>query len=336
MSDNVNDCKKSFYSAVGGPISKTLYSPSTLSKIYWTVSIPRLLKCSEVRYFHPKELTLYEKHHRMMAKHIQRLPETTPNASCLSSLGWQPVLTHIEKMKLLFLGRMIRRPPNCLYKRVFLFRFFLVIASNVFSCESPAAQIVDICMKYNILQNVINIVLSGNVPSKDQWGSIIKPTINRAYSERWRLDLTMYSHLSIYKQVFPTVSLCCWLQMCKIYPRMTKIFTTILRLINCNSNLAAYCGKLDKTCHMCAANVVEDLKHFIMYCPAYDELRKEMKTKIMSSISYDAQISLMDFTEDECFYLLLGMNSPIDEDDIVIIRKISALYIFKMYKSRPL
>ena len=253
------------------------------------MAIPRLIKGSEVRYFHPKEIELYEKHHRMLAKHIQRLPPNTPNATCLSTLGWQPILNHIEKMKLLFLGRILRRPAKCIYKRVFLFRFFFVIVSKIFSCESPAAQIVDICLKYDILKDVIDIILSGTIPPKDRWSRMVKHTINNVHLSNWRLDVSMYSHLRVYRKIFNRIHMCCWLSMCKLYPKMTKIFTTVLRLINGTCALAAYCGSADKKCRHCTSNQDEDLSHFILFCPLYEELREQMKENIINSVSHDTK-----------------------------------------------
>jgi hypothetical protein len=85
MCNNVSNMKKAFYSAIGCAISKSTLTPSSMSTIYWSVSISKLLYGCEIRYFPYEELELYEKQHRVMAKSILRLPINSPDGQILSA-----------------------------------------------------------------------------------------------------------------------------------------------------------------------------------------------------------------------------------------------------------
>ena len=122
---NINAMKRSLYVLIGCSLRYSSLSPQTLSKLYWSVAIPRLVSGCEVRFFSPQELTEYEKCHRSVAKNIQCLPKNCPDAFCLATMGLSSVQSYIEKLKLLFVWRILSLPPTSIYRKVFILMFLL-------------------------------------------------------------------------------------------------------------------------------------------------------------------------------------------------------------------
>ena len=91
MSDNVNAAKRSFYATLGTSIFKTSLSPKSISTVYWSVFVSKLLYACEIRHFHCEELDLYERHHRIIAKIFYIFPKTAPMhrvCQCLGGTRW--------------------------------------------------------------------------------------------------------------------------------------------------------------------------------------------------------------------------------------------------------
>ena len=101
-----------------------------------------------------------------MAKDILHLPTNSSNISCISLLGWDTIETYVDKSKLKYAWRLLNLPPDNIYRKVFIYRFFTILYRGIFYSESPVAQFINVCFKYNVLDNVIDILLSGTLPSK--------------------------------------------------------------------------------------------------------------------------------------------------------------------------
>ena len=63
-------------------------------------------------------------------------------------------------------------------------------------------------------------------------------------------------------------------------------------------------------------------------------MRNQMFIKIKDNISEDTYQTLQNVPSNIYFYILLGMQFPINFNDLYTIRKISVRSIFKMYKKR--
>ena len=130
-----------------------------------------------------------------MAKDIQLLPRNAPNPVCLATLGWLQITSLVDKMKLLFVWRLLSLNPCNIYRKVFVYRFFSVLLSSVMTNISPVAQIISVCIKYKILDHVRNSIQTGKIPSKDQWKCMVIKVISDLEFSSWRLDTKMYHHL---------------------------------------------------------------------------------------------------------------------------------------------
>ena len=80
---------------------------TVLSKLYWSVAIPRMLYGLDVQPVNETGLMELEKAYRQHCKLIQRLPQIIPNPAPLATVGWLGISGYIDIMKLCFMWRVL-------------------------------------------------------------------------------------------------------------------------------------------------------------------------------------------------------------------------------------
>ena len=94
-------------------------------------------------------------------------------------------------------------------------------------------------------------------------------------------------------------------------------------------------GNRDRTCQFCTdEGLIETPLHFIMYCKKFENLRASLYRKIKDDISADGYKIFMNLSELIQFYILLGLDFPFIDIDILNLRKNACVYIHKMYIKR--
>ena len=89
-----------------------------------------------------------------------------------------------------------------------------------------------------------------------------------------------------------------------------------------------------RKCTVCDSNSVESLFHFIMRCSHFNHFRIELNNKLRKSVSLQTVRSLEAIPEETLFYVLIGMDYPIETQDLLVIRRISCQVFYSMYKER--
>ena len=340
IKSKIQASKRAFYSLVGTSLYKTSLSPIALSKLYWSICIPKLLAGAEVRCFSRQEYDEYSTFHKTMAKDIQRLPEKSPDPMVLSSLGWRDIVSQIDYMKLMFIQRILALNVHNIYRIVFLRRLFYIILSGNVSAISPVAQIVRVLLKYGKVDEVTQMISSGEVPSKTAWKKQVVSWVNDKMFTNWRFLLTLYSKLELYRIIFPTCGPVCWWQMSKSLPFLKNACVIMMRLLSGTHVLAI--SKLStlprgqRICRFCNDRAVEDVQHFILLCTKWSETRLNMLRTIEMLLPHELlqQWSLLPM--EMKMYILLGLEYPFPCEFICAIRYISCVHIQKMYNSRRL
>ena len=249
---------------------------------------------------------------------------------------WDAIETYVDKSKLKYAWRLLNLPPDNIYRKVFIYRFFTILYRGIFYSESPVAQFINVCFKYNVLDNVIDILLSGTLPSKIEWCNYVNNNVNDRQFSIWRRSLKMYSSLKLYRIISCKYERICWIDLCISERYLLFACRTVIRLIVGNSCLSAHSQHIraEKVCRLCELGVQEDLFHFVWQCIYFDDMRNQMFLKIKDNISEDTYQTLQNVPSNIYFYILLGMQFPINFNDLYTIRKISVRSIFKMYKKR--
>ena len=338
INEHLAKCRRAFYSVVGSNLFKTMLSPVALSKIYWSVVIPRLLSGAEVKFYSDTEIERYEHFHRSFAKDIQQLPVNTPNPAALAPLGWRSIRSQIDYIKLMFIQRILSLSPMSVYRMLFIIRFIFCQFAEVYPQLSPVSQIIDICHKYNILDSVQNIVEGGTVPSKECWKKMCSNVINEYELSRWRLDLKFYFKLVDFRVVLLNISRICWWDMAKADMSLKKSCIVIMRLltgvnilrINTDHDL----DRNQRVCLQCSLSEVENNYHFIMRCSRYAVIRRQLYERIRMNVKPVTLEHWQHLSEQMQFLILLGLEYPLLKDDLFKIRRLSCISIHTMYRKR--
>ena len=335
---NIDKAKSALYSLVGCSLYKTALSPCSLTKLYWSVSVPKMTSCAEVRYFSDQEIKEYEKTHRQMAKDIQNLPANVSNTAAVSLLGWRDISSHIDFMKLMFLYRLLALNPTNLYRRVFLRRFYEIMALGYFSTLSPTAQIIKVCQKYNIIDKVSMYIQQGIVTSKIEWKRWISGIIDDSNHIKWRFDLRLSKKLSILRVIANTITPSVWWKLVQTMPKLKGPCITTVRLLCGTSSLRVHCDthipRETRLCTLCNAEEVEDTYHFLMTCDVFSGYRQEMLTSISQGVTTNTMNELCQLSDLMLFYIFMGLEYPICTDDLFTIRSICCITIHRMYSLR--
>ena len=210
--------------------------------------------------------------------------------------------------------------------------------SNVFTCISPIAQIIDICLKYNITDDVINIIITGKTPPRQMWNRWINRTLYEYHFVSWRRDLRLYRNLNEFRTVVLKVQPCAWWYVCKVNRHLKYACCVMLRLLSGCCGLRVYCDtnlpRSDRTCKLCKMNEIEDTEHFIMNCKVFEKEREMLFICLEFNLSQESLNSIRSLSKNILFLILLGMDYPLSAGELFKLRSTAAYYISKMYYRR--
>ena len=334
----IQACRRAFFSLVGTSLYKSCLSPIALSKLYWSICVPKLLSGAEVRCFSTQEYDEYNSFHKTMARNIQRLPEKAPDPMVLASVGWRDITSQIDLVKLMFVQRILALDVKSIYRIVFIRRLYYIILSGYLSAISPVAQIVKVLIKYGKIDDVLKMITSGAVPSKSSWKSLVLSWIDEKVFANWRFTLTLYSKLDIYRIVFPKAGPVCWWQLSKALPFMKNACVVMMRLLSGTHVLAvsklAVLPRDERVCNQCNNRATEDVYHFIIECPKWANIRSNMLRTIEMLLPEDILEQWSSLSNGMKLYILMGLEYPFPCELICAIRYVSCVHIQKMYNAR--
>ena len=338
IQSKLDSCKRAFYSLVGCSLFKSTLSPLALSKVYLSVVVPKLLYGAEVRKYDEVEIKSYDNFNRKMGKDIQNMPSSTPNPAAITTLGWRDLCTRIDVIRLQFIQRILSLHVNSIYRLLFLRRLYYVIYAGYDKCTGPVAQIVKTCVKYNFLENVLQLVESGGIISKNAWKKNILQVVYDRDHANWRFSLTLYPKLSLFRTIVLKCEPICWWNLAKCQPYLKRTCITMVNLLCGNSILAQYrnvtLAREDRLCTMCDLGVVEDTFHFVCQCPQFSLLRESLWNNVRVGLSDEGNRQWDELDDLLKMYILLGMEYPLLTDDLLHIRIQSCIAVHKMYHQR--
>ena len=202
----------------------------------------------------------------------------------------------------MFAWRILNLPVDNIYRKVFVLRLIKIIYSRIYLCESPVAEFVNLCHKYNVLGKVTNLILLSDIPCKSEWSRYTKGLVKDRQLLLWRRTLKMYSNLIIHLEISYQYEKLCWVDLSKHERHLRDACNTITRLICGNCSLAMYKYHTPelKICKYCNINDKECLFHFIMICEKFSDDRKFMFDKIYYSVKQVTKDILINIPPKKC------------------------------------
>ena len=252
---------------------------------------------AEVRKYDEFEIESYEKFNRKMGKDIQSMPSSTPNPAAITSLGWKNLCCKIDIIRLQFIQRILSLNVKSIYRLLFLRRFYYVLYAASNTCTGPVAQIVKTCTKYNFLENVLQLIESGGIISKNEWKKQVLRVVCDRDHANWRFALTLYPKFSLFRTIVLKCEPICWWNLAMYQPYLKRTCITMVNLLCGNTILALYRNvdsvREDRLCTVCDLGVVEDTFHFVFRCPQFSSLRESLLVKIRLGLSDEGTHSSM-------------------------------------------
>ena len=316
-------------------MSKSTLSPISLSKLYWSVCIPKLLSAGEVRCFANQELEEFEMFHKCIAKDIQNIPQNSPDPMVLASLGWRDIVSQIDYAKLMFIQRILVLDSDCIYRRVFIRRLFYIMMSGIQNPLSPVVQIVRALHKYNLTEPLLSVLQNGIMTGKGEWKKVVSNAIDDKVFASWRFVLSLYPKLDLYRIVVPKIAFICWWELTKSLPFLKKACTCMVRLLTgCHVlSVSSKSEKVrqDRLCDLCDVGAIEDTYHFVMDCMKWSQIRISLLNSITRALSPGGLIHWQGLSNEIKFYIMFGMDYPLSAEDIFVIRYSACVHILNSW-----
>ena len=131
-----------------------------MSRIYWSVSIPRMLFGIEVVPVSDSDTQELESAHRQNGKIIMKVPQSVANPAVYSTLGWLSMESYIDQVKILFLWKIALCLRDTIYFRALEFILIQMIRGKYSSSVSPICDMANRFVKFNMFHELISCVLS--------------------------------------------------------------------------------------------------------------------------------------------------------------------------------
>lgn len=238
--------------------------------------LPRMMHGTEVMRFSNKDLAVLEKFHRKQLRQIQFLPEKPPpaNTAVYALLGAKSMEAYIDMAVLTLFGNIARQPESI--------EFSIAVRQLAIKNDGSSSWfqfVKSVLAKYG-LPSPFDVIK--NPLSKTSWKTCISTAVNSYWQNQWRIDHGSKSSLRYLNinacrlghphHVWNTLpSDCREVEKAAVKARLlTGTYVLQVSWVKFNQH------ETDSTCLLCKL-APEDMKHFIIDCPALSTQRQYQK-----------------------------------------------------------
>ena len=285
MDTRIGEGRASLLAARGMGSKRIPVNPIVLSRIYWSVSIPRMLFGVEVVPINANDCQELEKAHRQNAKIIMNVPQSVPNPAVYSTLGWLSMESHIDQLKILFLWKVAVVLRDTIYFRVLRYVLGKIMLGQYSSPLSPICDMADRFVKHNMYHALVDCVSSIDCDrSYTADKSIIKKYMFEKEVDRWRASCLLYSSLEIFRKATDNIQMNCWWSFAKSEPAETNKAASVISVLMGNQPHAYQQNLSREQCALCDEETYDDNIHVIFDCDRLESLRSRLFEKLENSM----------------------------------------------------
>ncbi len=313
VAKRISSCRRTFYALKA--VASNNFDVATLSRLYWSVCIPKLLYGVETWEPSKNSALLMEKLHCEVGKCIQGLPRLTARPVCHALLGWLPISCHIDIRRLVFLLTLIRLPYWTVASKLTLRSLSEQRCSEgiPFKTCSPLGKMYATVCKYGLIEAVHQMLDTGMVLPKIAWKRIVKEAVHSHYYTEWMITCTLYSSLQLFLQTVDKVRLSIWWTVGRHNPASRKQCKVVIKLLTGNHALGA--GRRrhvvnSSLCQLCNTYEQESVSHMLYRCPGLLEERVRETPRLLDSLPGVLSREIQGMSDDEkTVFLLSGLRS---------------------------
>ena len=225
IAEKIGEGRAPLMAARGLGSSAVPVPPAVLSKLYWCISVTRMVYGIEVKPINDTMLREFEDAHRQHAKIIQGLPSNIPSPAPLATLGWVSIKSYVAIVRLCFLWRILCLPNDNIYKRMVthILRPLLHHTHDVKAQKrSPVANMYALAQKYHLHDLIINGMGTNDFGEITQKKKLIKNVVNNNEHIRWSATCMLYRGLSLYMETATRITMHAWWKFASRVPHLTK------------------------------------------------------------------------------------------------------------------
>ena len=269
IDEKVSLARKYIFSARGLGSYMVPVSPRIMSKLYWSVAVPKFTYGLELCVLNDNCINTLEEAHRKFSKIIQMLPISSPNPSHIALLGWLSMSSYISMKKVLFMWRILSLPCDNIYRRIVQKLISCIRDDDIIPYVSPIYDIYRYVCSYGLQIHLKNILEREEIINYTVWKRSIKTIVWSYEFEKWKATCMLYPELNLYRSSIETISMHMWWYFVADNPIYLEKASAVLSIIcsmepkrlqrNFKSNRAG--------CLLCKERVLDDYRHIFIFCP---------------------------------------------------------------------
>ena len=339
--ERIGAAQNTVFAALGRGSFNTPMAPTVLSKLYWSITIPKLRYGMEVVPLMDNGIKEMEKAHRKNARIIQGLPENTAMPATLASIHWLSIATYTEMIKILFLFKILLLPDGNLYKTIAKLVLLLndqelISFTRKGLGSSPVIDMYNSACKYNFDNIIWDIIFSRTKVSFESLKRTCKSVIQEYEKQRSVATMIMYSNLKLYIQVFKinsNMSINAWWVAAKDHPQYMKCFWAVNYILLGSEPKGMQVQFGNRLCVLCKGENGTAM-HVLFHCDRLVSTRNRFWTRLISSMP-PALANELEYRNgtDKLFWLVSPLGNTYVKEWAQVYCNI-ALFVYAMYKRR--
>ena len=305
--------------------------PNVLSKLYWSVVIPKMTYGMEIVPITEAGMSELEKVHRNNDRVIQNLPVSTPMPSTLAIVGWLSIDEFICMKKL---ANSMHASEQYIYRRIVILLMQQCSLWNSEMRESPVIDMFRVAHRYGMTNLLRHCYLNKEFGAFTARKSLVKRVVWEYEWRRSRASCIMYPRLETYNRIVNDIKMNVWWIFCMYNPEWTTKVSCVMAVLLGTQprQMQIFPDSTYMTCQLCKACVHESAQHVSFYCSELEAVRRGAWDRVKST-KPKGMVDSLHNPNDIIKRMLsgLGGNYIREWDDIY---KAFAQYIYSIYKTR--
>ena len=283
--ESIGEARSSLLAARGIGSSGVPVPASILSKLYWSVSMPRLTYGLEVKTVHETALYDLERAYRQNAKIVENLPQNTVNPAPLATIGWISIESHLAIMKICFLLRILCLQSDNVYWRVAIYLLNSLMTSGGAHIQSHIANMFAAAKRYRIDDPINAFMRNDNafrmyVEAK----MMVKRVVWKNEYERWKDSCLLYKELSFYMVAVNRISIHQWWKLAKSKPQLSNHIGSVMSVLCGGQPRGSHRNMKQSICQICDLREDDDSSHVLFVCPALNNERDNSWERVKNAM----------------------------------------------------
>ena len=338
LNGRISVSRKLIHSARGLGSHMVPVSPSILSKLYWSVMVPRFTYGLEVCNLTESYIHELEAAHRQNAKLIQGLPVGTPNPAPLATLGWLSMATFIALKKILFIWKIVCLPKENIYRQIVTYLINSLSEDGKPPYSSPVYDMYRMVCKYGLESPFFNIMNDTEAANYMHWKSKIKRIVWQFEIYRWKASCTLYPELRLHSEYVHSIKMNMWWKFSQNNPRYSVKASAVVALL-CGAQpkqLQRNLNSCKSECGLCKSKEKDDFNHVFINCPNTVDARNTFWSQIYDPMPQTMRTDLQELGKKKAIEILLsGLGqSYIREWDTIYVNIVNQTW--EIYENRAL